>query len=208
MDKRYFGKNGTFASLLRLSLENPRDILAQSLTIIVRGCPPALPWAAKFRGQTYRGLFLGPTSIAYLFLWLSKAQPDLIIEGKEPGEWCNAYLDCEQDSVLPMLDKSCGITNEYLSFHAVKASATGDMSCVMKVLEILTHLKTDPTFCEWFNGRAGTLYILRLIRTWIPESAEMINKAMKGLIEHLLSQEPCFGPDVNTVDLSAARLGY
>jgi hypothetical protein len=189
MDKRYFD-NDVKTSMLRLSISDPQDILAQSLTIIVRGCPPALPWAAKFRGLTYRGLFLGPTSIAYLFLWLSKTQPDLIIEGKEPGEWCNAYLDCEQDSVLPILDKSCGITNEYLSFHAAKAFATRDMSYVKKVLEMLTDLKTGPTFSEWFNGRAGAIYLLRMIRTWVPESVEVINEAMKPLIEHLLSQEP------------------
>lgn len=64
------------------------------------------------------------------------------------------------------------------------------MSCVKKVIEALTDLKTDPTFSEWFNSRAGALYILRIARTWIPESSEMINKAMKPLIEHLLSQEP------------------
>jgi len=85
MNKTYFD-NDAKTSMLRLSISNPQDILAQPLTITVRGCPPALPWAAKFRGQTYRGLFLGPTSIAYLFLWLSKTQPDLIIEAKAPGE--------------------------------------------------------------------------------------------------------------------------
>jgi hypothetical protein len=154
--------------------------------------PPSPPLAAKFRGQTCRGQFLDPTSIAYLFLWLSKTQRNLTIKGKEPGEWCNAYLVCGQDSFLTILDKRCGITNEYLSFHAVKASATRDMSCVKKVIEELTDLKTDPTFSEWFNGRAGALYILRMIRIRIPESAEMINKAMKPLIEHLLSQEPWF----------------
>lgn len=178
--------------MLRLRVDNPQDLLVQSLTMIVRGCPPALPWAAKFRGQTYRGLFLGPTSIAYLFLWLSKTQQDLIIEGKTPGAWCNAYLDCGQDSVLPIFDKSCGITNEYLSFHAVRASATRDTSYVKKVLEALTDLRTDPTFCECFNGRAGALYLLRMIRTWFPESTEIINEAMKPLIEHLLGQEPWF----------------
>jgi hypothetical protein len=67
--------------------------------------------------------------------------------------------------LLPILDKRCGITNEYLPFHTVKASATKDMSCVKKVLEVLTDLKTDPMFSEWFNGRAGSLYLLRMIRT-------------------------------------------
>ena len=77
-----------------------------------------------------------------------------------------------------------------MSFHAVKSSATRDMSYVKRVLEVLTDLKTDPTFSEWFNGRVGALYLLRMIRSWVSESAEVISEAMKPLIEHLLNQEP------------------
>jgi hypothetical protein len=92
IDKRYFD-NDAKAPMLRLTVPSIQETLAQSLTIIVRGCPPVLPWAGMFRGQTYRGLLLGPTSIAYLFLWVSKTQPDLIIDGKAPGDWCNALAD-------------------------------------------------------------------------------------------------------------------
>jgi hypothetical protein len=91
---------------------------------------------------------------------------------------------------MPMLDKTCGITNEYLYFHAVKASATGDLSYAKEVVSVLADLPTDPTYCEWFNGLAGALYLLRLIRTWVPESRDMINEAIQPLIIHLLSQEP------------------
>jgi hypothetical protein len=58
------------------------------------------------------------------------------------------------------------------------------------VLSVLADLPTDPTFSEWFNGRAGALYLLRMIHAWLPESTDMINEAMKPLIEHLLGQEP------------------
>jgi hypothetical protein len=68
-------------------------------------------------------------------------------------------LDCGQDSDVPMLEKTCGITNEYLSFHAVKASATKELSHAKQVLSVLADLPTDPTFSEWFNGRAGALYL-------------------------------------------------
>lgn len=114
------------------------------------------------------------------------------MKAKDLENGATAYLDCGQDSILPVLDKRCGITNEYLSFHTVKASATRDISYVKKVLEVLTDLKTDPSFSEWFNGRAGALYLLRMIRTWAPGSAEVINEAIKPLIEHLLIQEPWF----------------
>ena len=89
-----------------------------------------------------------------------------------------------------MLGKTCGVTNEYLSFHAVKASAIEDISNAKKALSILADLPTDPTASEWFNGSASVLYILRMIRTWLPASSNVINEAMKPLIEHLLDQEP------------------
>jgi hypothetical protein len=108
-----------------------------------------------------------------------------------------------QDYILPMLDKSCGITNEYLSFHAVKACATRSKSYSRDVLEVLGDLQTDPTFSEWFDGRAGALHIHRMIQTWIPQGTEKINQAMKPLIKHMLRQEPA-----NTADLSTARSAY
>ncbi len=89
-----------------------------------------------------------------------------------------------------MLEKSFGITNEYLSFRAVKASAAKDLGHAMKVLSILADLPTDPTSSEWINGRAGALYLHCTILTWLPQSSDMINKAMKPMIEHLFDQEP------------------
>jgi hypothetical protein len=84
--KRFFDNEAE--TLLRL--EDPRACLIQSASRIVRGCPPALPLASLFRGQVHRGLFIGPTSIAYLFLVLSTKHADLEIEGKRPLDWCKA----------------------------------------------------------------------------------------------------------------------
>jgi hypothetical protein len=118
--KRYLVNEAT--TLLRL--EGPKVYLLQSVLRIVRECPPALPWAGLFRGQIYRGLFVGPTSIAYLFLCISARHPDFEIEGRRPAEWSKFYLELGQDSVPAILEtkKSCGITNEYLAFNALKAS--------------------------------------------------------------------------------------
>jgi hypothetical protein len=40
------------------------------------------------------GLWTGPTSLAYLFLWLSHTRLDLEIDGKLTINWSHAYLDC------------------------------------------------------------------------------------------------------------------
>lgn len=55
----------------------------------------------------------------------------------------------------PLLEDSCGITNEYLASNALKACLYQNEEHATKVLEALRDLKTDPTFCEWLKGRAG-----------------------------------------------------
>ncbi|PMD31268.1 hypothetical protein L207DRAFT_519532 [Hyaloscypha variabilis F] len=174
-----------------LKLEDPKAYLIQSATRIIRECPPKLPWASLFRGQLYRGLFVGPTSIAHLFLSLSIKHADLVIDGKRPAEWCKAYLELGQDSVpLVAEKKTCGITNEYLASNALKACIYQNESHAAKVLDALRNLDADPTHCEWMNGRAGALYLLRLMRKWLPDVTAEINLVITSLIEAILPQQP------------------
>ncbi|TVY87711.1 LanC-like protein-like protein [Lachnellula willkommii] len=173
-----------------LQLENPKACLIQSTTRLVRDCPPTLPWPSPFRGEVYRGLFIGPTSIAYFFLTLSAKHPDLEIEGKRPAYWCKAYLELGQDSVPPVFDVSCGITNEYLASNALKACLYHDEKYAQKVLQALQSLETDATYCEWLKGRAGALYILRVMRKWLPDLATTINTVITSLIEAVIPQQP------------------
>lgn len=65
-------------------LGDPKTYLIQSASRLVKECPPTLPWASSFRGQVYKGLFLGPTSIAYFFLTLSTKHPELEIRASYP----------------------------------------------------------------------------------------------------------------------------
>jgi hypothetical protein len=184
--KRYFSNEATTL----LQLEDPKTYLIQSASRITRDCPPSLPWSSPYPGDVHRGLFTGPTSIAYLFLAISAKHPDLEIEGKQPAEWCKAYLDLGQDSVPPMLDVSCGINNEYLTSNALKACLYRSKSHATKVLDAVRGLDTDPTYCEWMKGRAGALYILRMMRKWLPDLAAVINPVIASLIEDIIPQEP------------------
>ena len=185
--KRYLPNEAT--TLLRL--DDPKAYLIQSVTRIIRECPPNLPWSSLFRGQIYRGLFVGPTSIAYLFLSLSFKHSDLEIEGKRPAEWCKAYLELGQDNVPLVTEKEiCGITNEYLASNTLKACIYQSENHASKVLDALRTLEANPTHCEWMNGRAGGLYLLRLMRKWLPGMAAEINLVITSLIEAILPQQP------------------
>ncbi|KAL5347859.1 hypothetical protein ACLOAV_007269 [Pseudogymnoascus australis] len=187
-NKRFFLNDAT--TLLRLEDDDPKTYLIQSASRIVRDCPPKLPWASLFHGQVYRGLFAGPTSIAYFFLTLSIKHADLEIDGKLPVDWCKAYIELGQDTVPPLLEVSCGITNEFLTSNAIKACLYQDENRAIEVIDALRNPETDPTYCEWMKGRAGALYILRIIRQWLPNLAAAVNEVVTLLIEDILPQQP------------------
>ncbi|KAL2068464.1 hypothetical protein VTL71DRAFT_16562 [Oculimacula yallundae] len=187
---RYFPNPSS--PLLKLDKSLLQHYLLQSTTRIIQFCPPILPWPSPFRGQTYRGFFVGPTAIAYLFytLTLSPLTRTLSIEGKSPQEWAVAYLNLGQEDVPPLTDESCGITNEYLASNALKACVFKDEKYAKRVLDVLRDLKTDATWCEWLKGRAGATYLLRMMKHGLPDLSTEIQIVIKQMIEEILPQQP------------------
>jgi len=167
------------------SLPETRPQLIKSLSIIVVECPPQNPWVdtSEFKKEP-QGLWTGPSSIAYLFFWLSKTHPDLRIEGRLPFEWCLAYLDCGSDKV-PIAGNSIGIKNEYMAYNTVKAITTNDHTFVEKVKSgaIAFNTEAGAVENEFLQGRAGILALLRIIRHWIPETSKGLNPVMDSIIE-------------------------
>lgn len=43
---------------------------------------------------------------------------------------------------------------------------------------------------ELYDGRVGTLALLRVVRFWVPEAKEMVNEIMRILIRHIVSHRP------------------
>ncbi|PVH76842.1 hypothetical protein DL98DRAFT_657170 [Cadophora sp. DSE1049] len=178
-----------------------RDLLPSylhtSLTHIITSCPPVLPWPSPFRQtQVFKGFFVGPTSIAYVFYSLSLCPApyiqDLRIQDKSLLEWSKEYLSLGQDTVLPLLEENCGIANEYLTFNALIACVFGDEACARRLLEALKGLNetTPKSYCEYLKGRAGGLYLLRLLKRGMPHLRNEIDIVIKDLIEDILPQQP------------------
>jgi hypothetical protein len=186
MEDKYF-PNDTHAFL---RVDDPKATHTRCLDSLVSNRPPSLPWPTRLGGLPYKGLFTGPTSVAYYFLIVSRLHPELVIYDKTPSEWCLAYLSCEQAAVPPNTYKNCGISNEYLAYNTINACATLDVSMAQSVLSTLTTLDTEPDKSEWMLGRAGALYLLRILRTYLPSLAEEINHVAELLITHLLAQVP------------------
>lgn len=174
-----------------LQVPRPRSELIISLTRLVKGCSPKIPWTTPFKDRPI-GLWTGPTSIAYVFLWLSRSHPDLVIEGHSPDQWCTKYLDCGSGDILNAQElNGWGVKNEYLAYNAVKAAATQDMAYVSKLCDAITSdFGCSAVDNEYLSGRAGTLALLRMVRHFVPAAADQVTACMPPLIKHILGEIP------------------
>ncbi|RDW60552.1 hypothetical protein BP6252_11935 [Coleophoma cylindrospora] len=165
-----------------LKVSNPHDQLIQCLTNIVRSSPPKDVWDNREIG----GLALGPTSIAYLFLSLSRLYPDLLIESKSLRDWTGAYLQGSRPKQAPVSDEDCGIINEELAFAAVSAAYSQDPAKVQQFLSYIPKVVTSSGFNEVCYGRSGVLYFLRMLRSWVPDSTPLIRPAVTQVIDCII----------------------
>lgn len=180
MSTRYIPNNP--ADLLR---PDPLPNLISSLTSLTRTYPPQHTWPKHLSG-----LYSGPTSIALLFLHLSRSHPTLAIDHKTPTHWCTAYLRGTRH-VSPVDPDHCGVANEQLAYYAVQAAFTEALNYVEKLVEVIPSLLTRKGGSnEWLYGRTGLLYLLRLVRHFVPASAELVAKPSEQLISCILSQGP------------------
>ncbi|KAL9622687.1 MAG: hypothetical protein Q9160_002997 [Pyrenula sp. 1 TL-2023] len=173
--------------------------LVQSLAKIVRGAPPCKPWKDPFKSKSI-GFWTGPTSIAYLFLWLSQTYKNLSILGKSAHEWCASYIDCGQENTaLESRGRDeLGVKNEYLAFSAVKASHLAANGEVEKALTYVNRLvfgatilnqKASPQANELLSGRAGALVLLRVVKKFVPGAVEKTEGIISELCDKILSND-------------------
>ncbi|KAL9601499.1 MAG: hypothetical protein Q9219_002451 [cf. Caloplaca sp. 3 TL-2023] len=105
----------------------------------------------------------------------ARTHPDLTIDGHGLRSWCEAYLSGTRHTPEVSANK-CGIINEALAFSAVQAAVTGDPQYItMLETHALSIAKEPHGSDEWLYGRAGFLYLLRLVRHWVPNSKAVID---------------------------------
>ena len=133
-------------------------------------------------GWRFRGIYSGPTSIAYLFLRLSEHFPDLMFKSQSLTDWACAYLELGESYLRTdprgtlFSSANCGIANEHLCQLALRAVLCDDQSLTEQLCTYSTTLNISepiPVFGsggspwnnpsnDWLDGRAGYLYLLRL----------------------------------------------
>jgi hypothetical protein len=139
------------------------------------------------------GLYLGPISIAYLFFTLQEFYRDPIIEDIAMGTWCAVYLKTAQDAFrtfkAPTPD-SCGIGSDILTLLAIGAASSKDRDMAKEFCDFVDTVIDSEASNEWLFGRAGYLYLLRLVRASFSDDKEisaLIKDTADDVIEAILA---------------------
>ena len=166
---------------------NPAQQLSEALTSLTQSYPPQNIYSS----HECHGLYSGPTSIAYLFLRLNRTHPQLRISNQGPLHWAQAYLAGKRSAASVTASRN-GVINEELAFLAVHAALTQDLHDVKSLAKSITSgvLTAEQGSDEWLYGRAGCLYLLRLVRSWVQGSGDIIKPVIEDLVHVILSHGP------------------
>ncbi|KAI4201142.1 MAG: hypothetical protein LQ350_003457 [Teloschistes chrysophthalmus] len=183
MVQRYIPNN---PSELRKT-ENPQEQLIKSLEKIVKEYPPQ----DSYSRHELHGLYSGPTSIAYLFLQLSRSYSHLVIAGHHCKSWCNIYLATTREAAYGVTADKCGVICEELAHRAVRAAVTGEQGEI-KVMDQYASMVAQERdgSDEWLYGRAGFLYLLRLVRHWVPSQKDTVDACIRRIGDCILQNGP------------------
>jgi len=167
------------------TLPDPYKQLKASLTRLVNEHPPA---SIRPSG----GLYKGPVSVAYTFLILQQMYNDLEIEGQLLGTWSAAYLKQAQDTIGdypgPKPGK-CGITDDILALLAIGAATSKDVDMVSNLCDYSAEVLDMDTDNEFLYGRAGYLYLLRLVKASFiddPKTLQLITDTQDDVVDAIL----------------------
>ncbi|KAF2203557.1 hypothetical protein GQ43DRAFT_447350 [Delitschia confertaspora ATCC 74209] len=168
-----------------LSRRDPHKQLMASLDRLVTDYPP-------HKVPVGGGLYYGPISIAYLFFALHKLYPDLTLDEYPMNTWSAAFIEQAQSHIKeypgPKPSK-CGVSDDIMSLLALYAATAKDTDTVKELCDFAAVAIEDDASNEWLYGRAGYLYLLRLVRGSFledKETLELIDDTAAEVIEAIM----------------------
>ncbi|KAL6890363.1 hypothetical protein GGI43DRAFT_425508 [Trichoderma evansii] len=142
--------------------------------------------------EHFGGYTGGPTGLAYLFFRLADLYPDVQVAGQPLMYWTKQYLEGDRGEVK--ITTRVGISCEKLARDALMACLSKDendvkafLSNMPTVLGPYPDSEKHPYGSEFWEGRASTLYFLRLMRHYIPQSAALLEGPIAQVSERILS---------------------
>ena len=159
-----------FRNDAELARRDPYKQLTASLNRLVTEYPPdQIPPGG--------GLYYGPISVAYLFYTLHKLYPELTIGDHPMNTWSAAYIERAQDNMKqypgPTISE-CGVSDDIMALLALFAASAKDTETVKELCDFAAVTTDEEAPNEWLYGRAGYLYLLRLVRGSFLEDKEAL----------------------------------
>ena len=173
---------------LRTLSKTPKELFQIALIEFVEKTP--VPEA--FEDGQLIGIFAGFTGIPYMFLQLSRLHPDVRVNGESLRQLAERYMKIGPDAPMLEQDIECGLISEKLSREALTACLSGEMRDVERFIASTAGAassspEADKALAdEILYGRAGVLFLLRLVRHWVPESKAMLDLQMKAVAARIM----------------------
>lgn len=159
-----------FRNDAELGRRDPHKQLIASLNRLITDYPP-------HRIPPGGGLYYGPISVAYLFHALHKLYPDLNLDEFPMNTWSAAYLEQAQSHIKEFKGPSpskCGVSDDIMCLLALYAVTAKDTDTVKELCDFATVTIEEDASNEWLYGRAGYLYLLRLVRSAFGDDKETL----------------------------------
>ncbi|OAL44067.1 hypothetical protein IQ07DRAFT_522811 [Pyrenochaeta sp. DS3sAY3a] len=177
---RYFRNDAPLAS------RDPHKQLLASLNRLITDYPPHhIPPGG--------GLYYGPISVAFLFYALHNIYPELTLDDYPLNTWSAAYIEQAQANIKefpPPSPSKCGVSNDIMSLLALYAVTAKDPDTVKELCDHAAVMLEPETSNEWLYGRAGYLYLLRLVRGAFSDNKdiiELIEDTADEVIENIMA---------------------
>ncbi|OAA40235.1 Lanthionine synthetase [Beauveria brongniartii RCEF 3172] len=145
-----------------------------------------------FEQEQLVGIFAGFTGIPYMFLQLSELHPDVQANGENLRQLAERYITIDPDATWLEQDIECGLISEKLCREALTACLSGEENDVERFVASTIgaaspSLRADqPLANEILYGRAGVLFLLRLVRHWVPTSKARLDAQMKAVAARIM----------------------
>ncbi|KAK1756435.1 hypothetical protein QBC47DRAFT_186200 [Echria macrotheca] len=163
--------------------------MSAALEDIVANYPPR----SRYPHEVLQGLWSGPTGMAYLLLQVSTLRPELVISGQPAVHWARAYIAGSRGHNLRLGSHGCGIGDEKLAFEAVRAAISQERHHVAEFVSSVSQILAVEEFPdENLYGRAGSLYLLRLVRHWVPDCAALVQPAITEISNTIMRNGPAW----------------
>lgn len=186
MGSRYI--SNTFQTLLSPT-HRPEEYLISALEDILTNYPPQ----QSYSSHNLAGLWSGPTGIAYLFLQVARRKPHLKVAGHHALTWAKRYIAADRGHVK-FTGSGCGIHEERLVYYAVRAAITTEEEDVRKfVADVERSLEVTGQQgypFEVLYGWAGCLYLVRLVKHWVPGAGELVKDPVDEIVSLIMRAGP------------------